>query len=245
MTGGVSFLLQALVTKVGMDAVMASYFALFEVVNPSFGKTAGAPPPPSWSGNVLPSFPLLLLSPAVRKLAPNEFPHKLYVQNSTPAAPGTCLALRKWLFSLQEEELLRDNPLALHYCFHQVKEAGMSEEPRCLRNEQERGRHGNGDGVLGAAAAACGELSAPVAVRESSNHPTPVCLSVCPGSGGREEGSHKNGGQVLPAAEVGRAAQDGHGQSHRPAFVPAGGRGAAAWRRSGPTKQSARHRSPA
>uniref|UniRef100_A0A8C6PG99 Sorting nexin 27a n=1 Tax=Nothobranchius furzeri TaxID=105023 RepID=A0A8C6PG99_NOTFU len=83
---------QALVMKVGMDSIMASYFALFEVINHSF----------------------------VRKLAPNEFPHKLYVQNYTSAVPGTCLALRKWLFSIQEEELLRDNPLALHYCFHQV-----------------------------------------------------------------------------------------------------------------------------
>ncbi|XP_042362088.1 sorting nexin-27a [Plectropomus leopardus] len=85
---------QALVMKVGMDSIMASYFALFEVINHSF----------------------------VRKLAPNEFPHKLYVQNYTSAVPGTCLALRKWLFSFQEEELLRDNPLALHYCFHQALE---------------------------------------------------------------------------------------------------------------------------
>uniref|UniRef100_A0A8D0D044 Sorting nexin 27a n=1 Tax=Sander lucioperca TaxID=283035 RepID=A0A8D0D044_SANLU len=85
---------QALVIKVGMDSIMASYFALFEVINHSF----------------------------VRKLAPNEFPHKLYVQNYTSAVPGTCLALRKWLFSFQEEELLRDNPLALHYCFHQALE---------------------------------------------------------------------------------------------------------------------------
>uniref|UniRef100_A0A7N6AUD6 Sorting nexin 27a n=1 Tax=Anabas testudineus TaxID=64144 RepID=A0A7N6AUD6_ANATE len=83
---------QALVMKVGMDSIMASYFALFEVINHTF----------------------------VRKLAPNEFPHKLYVQNYTSAVPGTCLALRKWLFSFQEEELLRDNPLALHYCFHQA-----------------------------------------------------------------------------------------------------------------------------
>uniref|UniRef100_A0A672YVL0 Sorting nexin-27-like n=1 Tax=Sphaeramia orbicularis TaxID=375764 RepID=A0A672YVL0_9TELE len=83
---------QALVMKIGMDSIMASYFALFEVINHSF----------------------------VRKLAPNEFPHKLYVQNYTSAVPGTCLALRKWLFSFQEEELLRDNPLALHYCFHQA-----------------------------------------------------------------------------------------------------------------------------
>uniref|UniRef100_A0AAY4DGA6 Uncharacterized protein n=1 Tax=Denticeps clupeoides TaxID=299321 RepID=A0AAY4DGA6_9TELE len=56
----------------------------------------------------------------LRKLAPNEFPHKLYVQNYTSAVPGTCLALRKWLFSTQEEELLQNNPLALHYCFHQA-----------------------------------------------------------------------------------------------------------------------------
>uniref|UniRef100_A0AAR2JMV9 Sorting nexin 27a n=1 Tax=Pygocentrus nattereri TaxID=42514 RepID=A0AAR2JMV9_PYGNA len=85
---------QALVIKVGMDSIMASYFALFEVINHSF----------------------------VRKLAPNEFPHKLYVQNYTSAVPGTCLALRKWLFSTQEHELLRDNPLALHYCFHQAQD---------------------------------------------------------------------------------------------------------------------------
>uniref|UniRef100_A0A8B9M496 Sorting nexin 27a n=1 Tax=Astyanax mexicanus TaxID=7994 RepID=A0A8B9M496_ASTMX len=55
-------------------------------------------------------------------LAPNEFPHKLYVQNYTSAVPGTCLALRKWLFSTQEHDLLRDNPLALHYCFHQAQD---------------------------------------------------------------------------------------------------------------------------
>ncbi|KAK2887538.1 hypothetical protein QQF64_013279 [Cirrhinus molitorella] len=85
---------QALVNKVGMDSIMASYFALFEVINHSF----------------------------VRKLAPNEFPHKLYVQNYTSAVPGTCLTMRKWLFSTQEEELLRDNPLALHYCFHQAQD---------------------------------------------------------------------------------------------------------------------------
>uniref|UniRef100_A0A8C2B4Q7 Sorting nexin 27a n=1 Tax=Cyprinus carpio TaxID=7962 RepID=A0A8C2B4Q7_CYPCA len=85
---------QALVVKVGMDSIMASYFALFEVINHSF----------------------------VRKLAPNEFPHKLYVQNYTSAVPGTCLTMRKWLFSTQEEELLQDNPLALHYCFHQAQD---------------------------------------------------------------------------------------------------------------------------
>lgn len=46
----------------------------------------------------------------------------------------------------------------------------------------------------------------------------PVCL----GTGWCEEGIHKNGGQILPAAETGRAAQDGHGQSHKPVFVQGG-----------------------
>lgn len=35
---GVCVLPQALVMKVGMDSIMASYFALFEVINHSFGK---------------------------------------------------------------------------------------------------------------------------------------------------------------------------------------------------------------
>lgn len=122
----VSVPLQALVLKVGMDSIMASYFALFEVINHSFGKNRRLP---GGSWNKLLLFPELndpppnaaVSSSVVRKLAPNEFPHKHYVQNYTSAVPGTCLALRKWLFSLEEEELLRDNALALHYCFHQVK----------------------------------------------------------------------------------------------------------------------------
>lgn len=60
------------------------------------------------------------LSLSVRKLAPNEFPHKLYVQNYTSAVPGTCLTLRKWLFTTEEEVLLNDNQIALSYFFHQV-----------------------------------------------------------------------------------------------------------------------------
>ncbi|XP_076010934.1 sorting nexin-27b isoform X1 [Genypterus blacodes] len=83
---------QAVVVKLGMDSVTASYFALFEVINHTF----------------------------VRKLAPNEFPHKLYVQNYTSAIPGTCLTLRKWLFTTEEEILLNDNQLAVNYFFHQA-----------------------------------------------------------------------------------------------------------------------------
>ncbi|KAM4691025.1 sorting nexin-27 [Rhinophrynus dorsalis] len=83
---------QALAAKIGMDGITANYFALFEVINHSF----------------------------VRKLAPNEFPHKLYVQNYTSAVPGTCLTVRKWLFTTSEEALLKDNDLAVSYFFHQA-----------------------------------------------------------------------------------------------------------------------------
>uniref|UniRef100_A0A674ML72 Sorting nexin 27 n=1 Tax=Takifugu rubripes TaxID=31033 RepID=A0A674ML72_TAKRU len=85
---------QAVVMKLGMDSVTSSYFALFEVINHTF----------------------------VRKLAPNEFPHKLYVQNYTSAVPGTCLTMRKWLFTTEEEVLLNDNQLAVSYFFHQAVE---------------------------------------------------------------------------------------------------------------------------
>ncbi|XP_064444607.1 sorting nexin-27 isoform X3 [Mirounga angustirostris] len=82
----------AIAAKVGMDSTTVNYFALFEVINHSF----------------------------VRKLAPNEFPHKLYVQNYTSAVPGTCLTIRKWLFTTEEEILLNDNDLAVTYFFHQA-----------------------------------------------------------------------------------------------------------------------------
>uniref|UniRef100_A0A8C6PRF6 Sorting nexin-27 n=1 Tax=Nothobranchius furzeri TaxID=105023 RepID=A0A8C6PRF6_NOTFU len=83
---------QAVVMKLGTDGVTASCFALFEVINHTF----------------------------VRKLAPNEFPHKLYIQNYTSAIPGTCLTLRKWLFTTEEEILLNDNQLAVSFFFHQA-----------------------------------------------------------------------------------------------------------------------------
>lgn len=72
------------------------------------------------------------LSCPVRKLAPNEFPHKLYVQNYTSAVPGTCLTMRKWLFTTEEEALLNDNQLALGYFFHQVR-GGTTCPPVLLR----------------------------------------------------------------------------------------------------------------
>lgn len=77
-----------------MDSITASFFTLFEVVDHFFE----------------------------RKLVPNEFPHKLYVQNYTSAAAGTCLVIRKWLFTMAQEELLNDNDLAVTYFFHQAVE---------------------------------------------------------------------------------------------------------------------------
>lgn len=77
----------------------------------------------SFTLSLCPCFLLLIylsLDLLARKLAPNEFPHKLYVQNYTSAIPGTCLTLRKWLFTTEEEILLSDNELAINYCFHQV-----------------------------------------------------------------------------------------------------------------------------
>ncbi|PKU31019.1 sorting nexihypothetical protein [Limosa lapponica baueri] len=40
-------------------------------------------------------------------------------QNYTSAVPGTCLTIRKWLFTTEEEVLLNDNDLAVTYFFHQ------------------------------------------------------------------------------------------------------------------------------
>ncbi|GCC33568.1 hypothetical protein chiPu_0012038 [Chiloscyllium punctatum] len=77
-----------------MDSITASFFTLFEVVDHFFE----------------------------RKLVPNEFPHKLYIQNYTSAAAGTCLVIRKWLFTMAQEELLNDNDLAVTYFFHQAVE---------------------------------------------------------------------------------------------------------------------------
>lgn len=135
-------LLQAVVMKLGMDSVTSSYFALFEVINHTFGLYNSVILSLSSATNInmngecglLMSEPNFMVyhpqyvlyfppsfSSTVRKLAPNEFPHKLYVQNYTSAIPGTCLTMRKWLFTTEEEVLLNDNQLAVSYFFHQVR----------------------------------------------------------------------------------------------------------------------------
>ncbi|KFO26904.1 Sorting nexin-27 [Fukomys damarensis] len=56
----------------------------------------------------------------VHKLASNEFPHELYVQNYTSAVPGSCLTIQKWLFTTEGEILLNENDLAVTYSFPQA-----------------------------------------------------------------------------------------------------------------------------
>lgn len=123
------------------------------------------------------------LFPSVRKLAPNEFPHKLYVQNYTSAIPGTCLTLRKWLFTTEEEVLLNDNQIALSYFFHQVCE-------NCMLIY----------------CAICGTFL-------SSFKQYLVFVHTFAGCGWCEERLHQSWAEVLPAGEAVRAEEDVHGQS--------------------------------
>jgi len=55
-----------------------------------------------------------------RKLAPNEFPHNLYIQNYSTAT-STCICLRKWLFVVSQELSLSYDEQATTYFFWQVK----------------------------------------------------------------------------------------------------------------------------
>ncbi|VDD95508.1 unnamed protein product [Enterobius vermicularis] len=55
-----------------------------------------------------------------RKLADDEYPHALYIQNYTSAAPS-CIVVRKWLFNLHKEiELCQRSVLFKHFCFWQA-----------------------------------------------------------------------------------------------------------------------------
>ncbi|XP_014676974.1 PREDICTED: sorting nexin-27-like [Priapulus caudatus] len=76
--------------KLGLTAETAKYFALFEIIDYNFE----------------------------RKLQPGEFPHNLYIQNYSTAT-STCIALRKWLFSLNKETQVTDEKAA-NFFFWQV-----------------------------------------------------------------------------------------------------------------------------
>jgi sorting nexin-27 len=82
---------KALVAKINMRPETARFFALFETVEYNFE----------------------------RKLAPNEFPHNLYIQNYSTAT-STCICLRKWLFTLSRELSLSHDEQATTYFFWQA-----------------------------------------------------------------------------------------------------------------------------
>jgi sorting nexin-27 len=54
-----------------------------------------------------------------RKLRPNEYPHRIYVQNCCTSAT-TSLSLRKFIFSPSIENQLLKNPLTCDYLYREV-----------------------------------------------------------------------------------------------------------------------------
>lgn len=86
-----SEVLKMVLEKIKMSPKVAPYFDLFEIVEYGFE----------------------------RKLQPNEFPHNLYIQNYSTAT-STCLGIRKWLFSIEKEIELSEDPLAESFFFWQV-----------------------------------------------------------------------------------------------------------------------------
>jgi sorting nexin-27 len=99
----------AVVEKIKMRKDVAKYFALFEIVEYNFGMFASQP--------TLSRTDVCFFSE--RKLRPNEYPHNLYTQNYSTAT-ATCLAIRKWMFSLSKELSLSDDQ-ATTFVFWQVR----------------------------------------------------------------------------------------------------------------------------
>jgi hypothetical protein len=60
-----------------------------------------------------------LLLCSERKLQATEYPHNLYIQNYSTAT-STCLAVRKWLFSLSKELSLASDDQAMTFIFWQA-----------------------------------------------------------------------------------------------------------------------------
>lgn len=61
-------------------------------------------------------FPLYLTE---RKLQAVELPHNIYIQNYSTAT-ATCIALRKWVFTLTKELTLNSCETAVNFLFWQV-----------------------------------------------------------------------------------------------------------------------------
>ncbi|XP_060567273.1 sorting nexin-27-like [Ruditapes philippinarum] len=56
-----------------------------------------------------------------RKLQRNEFPHNIYIQNYSTAT-ATCITLKKWIFSINRENFLNSDPVAVNFLFGQAVE---------------------------------------------------------------------------------------------------------------------------
>lgn len=83
--------LKTVMEKINLSPKVSPYFDLFEIVEYNFE----------------------------RKLQSNEFPHNLYIQNYSTAT-STCLAIRKWLFSIAKEIDLSEDSSAESYFYWQV-----------------------------------------------------------------------------------------------------------------------------
>lgn len=82
---------RALVMKIHLGPEASKYFYLFEIVEYNFE----------------------------RKLAPNEFPHNLYIQNYSTAS-STCICIRRWLFTISREVSLATDEQVTTYFFWQA-----------------------------------------------------------------------------------------------------------------------------
>ncbi len=82
---------RALCIKIHLSPEASKFFYLFEIVEYNFE----------------------------RKLAPNEFPHNLYIQNYSTAT-STCICIRKWLFTISREMSLAQDEQVTTYFFWQA-----------------------------------------------------------------------------------------------------------------------------
>lgn len=83
----------AIIEKINLSPDLASYFAIFEIVEQGFE----------------------------RKLQSNEFPYNLYIQNiQNTSAASTCLMMKKWFFHLSTElELCTKEDLLEQFFYYQ------------------------------------------------------------------------------------------------------------------------------
>lgn len=94
-----------------MSSEVAKCCALFEMVETNFGKA-----------HLLSNHQGYVICKLFtdRKIANNECPHTLYIQNYSSAA-SSCIILRTWIFDKKAEyDLCERNPIFKKYCFSQV-----------------------------------------------------------------------------------------------------------------------------